>query len=152
MEELQGWTAVLEGGKGHALKDKMVEECISFWSSHFRPPFYKQCELSPSWKKKTQTILIIHFRKSLWTLWAFRCCFHDVDKQLQWWFLRWCFRTKRGICCSGRGGFSESAAPSEISFSRGLVLKKECSYFPCAFSPLLLWYWRSRVFSRVSAC
>lgn len=50
------------------------------------------------------------------------------------------------------GGFSQSAAPSEISFSGGLVFEKECSCFPCAFSPLPLWYWLSRVFSRVSAC
>lgn len=144
MEELQGWTAALEGGKGHALKDEMVEECSSFWSSHFRQPFYKQCELSPSWKKNQQRtnkqiILIIRLRKKEFMDLAFCCCcFHVVDKQLQWWFLRWCFRTKRGICCSGRRRiFSECSTFRNFFFRRlsvweGVQLFSLC-LFPIAF-------------------
>lgn len=60
MEELQGWTAALEGGKGHALKVKLVEEFSSFWSSSFQAAVL-QAIWAFSFTKKF--ILIIHLRK-----------------------------------------------------------------------------------------
>lgn len=60
MEELQGWTAVLEGGQEPALKDKLVEEFSFFWSSSFQAAVIQTIDLSPSQKK---IILIIHLRK-----------------------------------------------------------------------------------------